>query len=446
MNTTNDMRLVEENTKSADFNGLKGIGNSRFIRNVAIVATGTAGAQVITMMFSPLLSRIYGPEAFGVMGTFMAVVSVLSPLSALSFPIAIVVARSDREAKSIVKLAAYSSLFIAMLLVLIISAGGDSLLHKLGLQEIGSYVYLFPIVVLISAWQQICNQMAIRKKLFKARAQAGVFQTLFVNIGKSSIGLIKPLSAVLIIVTVIGDALQSVLLYIGIRKTPSAEAASLQDEVSIRRVLKKYLDYPVYRSPEILINAASQSLPILMLTAYYGPVAAGFYTLCKKLLSMPSQLIGNSVGDVFYPHISQAAHEGKSLSGIIVKATAVLAGVGILPFLIVVVSGPVLFSFVFGDQWQTAGVYARWLSLWIFCGFLNTPSIKAVPVISAQKFLLAYSLPTLISRASSLAIGYHVFQSDVVTVALYSITGALTNLLLIMIVVHKSRMYDKRCR
>jgi len=46
--------------------------SSKFVRNVAIVATGTAGAQAITMAFSPINTRLYGPEAFGILGTFTA--------------------------------------------------------------------------------------------------------------------------------------------------------------------------------------------------------------------------------------------------------------------------------------------------------------------------------------------------------------------------------------
>jgi len=39
--------------------------NSALVRNVALVGSGTAGAQAITMAFSPVITRIYGPEAFG---------------------------------------------------------------------------------------------------------------------------------------------------------------------------------------------------------------------------------------------------------------------------------------------------------------------------------------------------------------------------------------------
>src|SRR5690606_19830586 len=55
---------------------IKQLGQSKFVRNVAIVATGTAGAQAITMAFAPVITRLYGPEAFGLLGTFMAILGV----------------------------------------------------------------------------------------------------------------------------------------------------------------------------------------------------------------------------------------------------------------------------------------------------------------------------------------------------------------------------------
>jgi O-antigen/teichoic acid export membrane protein len=65
------------------------------VRNVTIVASGTAGAQVITMAFAPLITRLYGPEAFGLLGTFVAILGIVTPLAALTYPIAIVLPKSD---------------------------------------------------------------------------------------------------------------------------------------------------------------------------------------------------------------------------------------------------------------------------------------------------------------------------------------------------------------
>lgn len=54
------------------------------------MASGTAMAQVISMLLAPIITRLYGPEAYGMMGTFMAIIGIFTPIAALTYPIAIV--------------------------------------------------------------------------------------------------------------------------------------------------------------------------------------------------------------------------------------------------------------------------------------------------------------------------------------------------------------------
>ena len=77
---------------------------SSFLKSVILVASGTAGAQVINLLASPIITRMYGPDAFGLLGTFIAFLGVLTPIAALSYPLAIVLPSSDREAKDLLVL------------------------------------------------------------------------------------------------------------------------------------------------------------------------------------------------------------------------------------------------------------------------------------------------------------------------------------------------------
>lgn len=88
--------------------------NKPFIKNVLIMATGTFGAQVVKMLTSPLITRIYGPDAFGVMGVFVSIIQILIPIAALTYPTAIVLPKSDLIAKELIRLSLYIS-FVMML-------------------------------------------------------------------------------------------------------------------------------------------------------------------------------------------------------------------------------------------------------------------------------------------------------------------------------------------
>jgi len=407
---------------------------SRFARNVAVVTSGTAGAQAITMAFAPLITRIYGPEAFGLLGTFMAIVAVAVPVAALAYPIAIVLPREDRDALGLVRLSATISFGVALLAAVLLAFGGDWLTATLGAESVAGYLFLIPVAMLFGAWMQIAQQWLIRKKQFGVVGRSAVAHSLILNSAKSGFGWLNPVGAVLIVLATLGHALHAALLFIGARRRYQAEATEvgIGPSTPLKELAYGHRDFPFYQSPQLLLNAASQSLPVLLLAAFFGPVIAGFYALCVQVLKAPSSVVGQAVGSVFYPHFSEAVHEGRRATPIWFKATASLGAIGFVPFVTVVVLGPWLFEFVFGSDWRVAGVFAQWLSAWMFFVFLNQPSAKAIIVYQKQHLALALNVASIFLRAGAIILGAWWLESALVAVALYSITGILHNVIFIL--------------
>ncbi len=422
---------------------LRRLRKSKFVCNVAIVATGTAGAQAVTMAFSPIITRLYGPEAFGLLGMFMALVALLYPISALAYPIAIVLPKEDNDAKDIARLSVYISLAMAVVFLLAILVGGDWLLALAGAKAIAAFDLLIPLNVLFVTWLQIAQKWLIRKKQFHVTAKVAVVQSLVVNSTKVGIGWFNPLAAVLIVLTTFGCALHTVMLYFGAkREGPSKDyTGQSQTRTPLFELAKRYYDFPLYRTPQIFLNAISQNLPVLMLAAFFGPSSAGFYAICRRVLSLPSELIAKSVGDVFYPRIAEAANKGENLTSLILKATLGLIAVGFLPFALVVVFGPWLFAFVFGVEWIQAGEYARWLALWLFFAFINRPSVAAIPVMNLQGYFLIYELLSVGLRLLALCIGFFMFKDDILAILLFSLAGIVLNVSLILLTLYRSKSY-----
>lgn len=421
---------------------LKNSYRSKFVRNVAVVASGTAASQAIAIAFSPLITRLYGPDAFGILGAFLAIVSVLTPIAALSYPIAIVLPKEDVDARGLARLSAYISIFIGILLSILTYLAGDRLVSLLGVKEIGSLIFLVPIMVMFSGFMEISGQWLIRKRQFQITAKASVVQALLVNALNTGFGYFRPLAAVLVSMATIGNVLYSVLLTIGARKTGLQQKSIINPdnaEPSLKVLAKRYYDFPCFRTPQSFINSLSQNLPVLMLATLFSPAAAGFYSLCRRVLDMPSRLVGKSVGDVFYPRITEASHNRENLSRLILKATTSLAAIGFIPFASIVAFGPWLFNLIFGSNWIVAGVYARWLALWLFFLFINRPSIASVPALNLQKWLFLYELLLTASRVLALYLGFIIYGNDITAIILLSIIGMLFNIYLILHVVLKSR-------
>lgn len=319
---------------------------SSFLRNVLLVAGGTAGAQAITMLFVPIVTRLYGPEAFGVQGTFMAILSVLTPIAAFTYPIAMVLPKEDKHAIGLAKISIAICLAFSILLAILLFLLGDYLVNLLNIESIGAYLWLLPIAMVLSALHQILSQWLIRKKEFKQTAKAAIYQALTVNLTKVGFGLLSPLAIVLVVISAIANGIHALYLYLGLKKKEILVQAAYDldtNRLATLDLAKKHKDFPLYRMPQVFLNAVSQSLPVLLLATFFGPASAGFYALSKTVMGLPSMLIGKSVSDVFYPKITEAAHKGESIKPLLMKATNAMALVGFIPFALIVFAGAFYF-------------------------------------------------------------------------------------------------------
>lgn len=425
---------------------IKQLIKSPFVKNVTVLATGTAAAQGITFLLAPIITRLYGPEAYGIMGTFNSFINIIIPVAALTYPIAIVLPKNDQNAKGIIKLSLVITAIIAFVTLLLLLLFDNYIIELFNLHEIENFLLLIPIVVIFAGLMQVSEQWLIRTKQFSINARVTFFQSFIINGGKAGIGFFYPSAVVLVALTVLSNGLKAaMMMFFSKRRTYIKNEKKYESEkkFSLKELAKKHSDFPLYRAPETFLNAISQSLPILMLTAFFGPISAGFYTLGRSVMGIPGQLIGKSIGDVFYPRIAEAANNGEKLTPIVTKATIILASIGIVPFGIVILFGPELFSFVFGEQWVVAGEYARWLALWNFFGFMNRPSVKSLPVLNALKFHLIYTIIMLITRIILLALGYYIFTNDILAIKLFGVSGAILNLGLILITIRICKKFDK---
>jgi len=75
----------------------EGLRQSHFLKSVATLASGTALAQAIPILVSPILTRLYTPENFGALAVFMAIVSSIAPAVCGKYEVAMVLPQSNRQ-------------------------------------------------------------------------------------------------------------------------------------------------------------------------------------------------------------------------------------------------------------------------------------------------------------------------------------------------------------
>src|ERR1700738_4276204 len=73
-----------------------------FLRNVAIMLTGSVAGQLVSVLLSPILTRIYSPQQFGILSVYMAILTMLVVVASLRYEIALTLATSEEEAINLV--------------------------------------------------------------------------------------------------------------------------------------------------------------------------------------------------------------------------------------------------------------------------------------------------------------------------------------------------------
>lgn len=421
----------------------KRLSSHRLVRSVAIVASGTAGAQAISLGFSPILTRLYTPEAFGILGTFLAMLAVMMPLAAFNYPMAIVLPSRDEDAICLAQLSIGVGLVNACLVAVLLWAWGDALVALIGLETIASYMYLLPVAMGLSALLAVIMQWVIRKKNFALKAKVAVIQSLVINGAKAGIGAVMPQAFVLILITTLGSGLHALLLYrsqplSAKRSTPTA--SHFQRTLSTyRRLAAQHKDFVLFRTPQATLNAASQGLPVVILAATFGAAAAGLYALARMVLEAPAKLLGHSVATVLYPRINEAAIQGENIFRLVVKATIVLLGIGGVLFGGLILLGPELFSLVFGAEWRHAGSFAQWLALWTLVSFAARPCVAAIPVLKLEHFFLLHEVLSAAVRFLALFIGAFFWDSAMTAIALFSLANVLSYSVLMIVVLQVAK-------
>lgn len=406
---------------------------SRFARNVASVGMGIAAAQMISLLFTPLLTRLYGPEAFGVLGAYTAVVNIITPLATLGYANAVVMPEDEEQAFAVARLSFVSAVLVAPVALLFVHLFKPQIAQWTGLEAAPNFLYLIPLSLLLVAFFSVASQAAIREGLFKHKAQAYVGGTLAINGAKLAGGLLAPSGLLLIAVAVAGKAVYATLLLARVPKQGVLQIREWLGFRGIRQSAKEYRDFAAYRMPQSVIRATAMGLPVLLLTALFGAEAAGQYSITVLVLSAPVMLLGDSVGEVFYPKITRSIQtRGGDAHAVIAKATLALIVLGALPFGLVVLFGDEIFPFVFGDEWVRAGEYAQWIALWLAATLASRPSVAAIPVLRIQHLLLAYEIVITGARVAALYVGARVMGSDLAAIAVFSLVNVVGYLCLIV--------------
>ena len=376
-----------------------------FVGDVVTISAGTAVAQLIGVITTPLLTRVFGVEAFGLLGLFISMIHIGEVISCLRYESSIMLPASDEEAANQLALSLTVAVIISSILFLVLWIGKYWLADLLKSPDLAPYIPWVSFTTLISGFFVALNSWNTRTKHFHRLATAKVLSIGGTSLSQLLIGLAGfTRGGHLIAGNIFGLSLSTLFLII---KIWIDHSLFFLRHISVTKMIagmKRYRKFPLVSSWSSLLNTTSLQLPSLLLAAFFSPTVVGFYMLGHRVLRMPLSLIGNSISQVFYQRASEARLSG-NLSSLVFNIISRLIAIGMFPILLLAIAGREIFVFIFGGNWGEAGIYMQILSIWTLFVFIGNPISTLTNVLEKQEASLIFNIILISSRVASLILG-----------------------------------------
>jgi O-antigen/teichoic acid export membrane protein len=393
-----------------------------YLGNIAKLAGGVAVGQGIAILASPVLTRLYEPSEFGVLAVYTAIVGIIGAMASLSYHQAIPLPENDGDAANIFGL----SLFIIVATFLVSSIAifivGKQVVDQLGVPELAAYLWLIPLGILGLSTYETVTQWAIRQKSFPVIARTSAAKGIVQSGTQLIAGFAGAGPIGLLLGQLFGQWTGAVrLLRNALRKSGAAfRGVTL---AGAKEASQNYFKFLRFTSPSIVFNVAGRDSPPLILAYFFGSSVAGMFALGERVLMIPVTLIAKSASQVFVSSAAQFHREGR-LAIEVEHLFDRMLRLALAPVVILGISAPALFSFVFGEQWTEAGHYVRWLSAWLLFVFISRALTPVVFVLERQRVGMWFQGLLATGRIATLVAGGLIGDARL-SVAMFGVVSSL---------------------
>ncbi len=154
---------------------------------------------------------------------------------------------------------------------------------------------------------------------------------------------------------------------------------------TIRKVAKRYIEFPKYQALPYLLNTISLLFPVLIINKIYSEEITGFFDLSRMVLALPLALITMSISQVLFQKLSEKKNKGEKILKEILNTAKTLSILTIPAMIILYFWGTELFGFVFGKEWIISGEYTSILVFSYSIKFIVSPISIVFPALEKIK-------------------------------------------------------------
>ena len=415
---------------------------SDFVKYVLVLMSGTVVAQVLSLIFTPIITEIYTPEEGAELGLFVRIVTLVAAFATLRYEIALPIIKNNSHSFRLYLMALRTTIVVVLIAsFIIVFPVGFSL-------SINSSIFylLIPIAILFLSIDNLGTNWAIRNKLFKHISYTRLSNSVVANSTKIGLGWLGLGSAGLILGMVAG-AFISMLWFVKDFLRAKNEHKIAWNSPRNVLVAKKNKEFPFVSLPHVLMDLGRDLLIALFILKIFSKEDYGLYDLSFRMLKVPVIFIGVAIGQVFFQKCSQKVNRGEFILPVMKTSVLSLVLLSVIPFTCLFFFGEEIFAYVFSEKWREAGVFAEIMSPWLMVSFISSP-ITSIPVIlKRQSDFFKLSLIGAIMLLISITIPPMIFDMSIyTTLIIMSASQSLFLLFLIFKIFGFAQKYENEKR
>lgn len=391
-----------------------------FARKSLILTLGTGLSQVIPVLFTPLLTRLFTPVEFGFFAIISSITAIISVISMGKYESVVLIAKNDSDAANIVVFSLIISFLVSTLALIVLFLVSDSLISIMKQPRLEFWIYICPLTSFLISIYQVYNEWCIRRSQFIQLSYNKIINSGAITFSNLSFGLLKVSSGGLILGELIGRLITAVVAIFNTLKEDFELFLGINKDRMVF-LAKKYINAPKYIMPGQLINTLAGHGVVLLIASFFGEKEVGYYSITGMALSVPATLISLAIRDVFKNKANDEYTKNKNALSIYKKTLKITTVFSVLIFTFLFIVLPDLFSFIFGKDWRIAGEYARILSPAIMISFIAESVWGMFIIAEKMKEIFIWQTQFLFFTILSVLFGYYYFETMEMVLICYAI-------------------------
>lgn len=383
-------------------------------KNIFKLSSGTIFGQGIYLVTLPLITRIFGAEIIGILTFLIAIAAIIRSISDLGLTNSLMIG-NQKNLILTYRVISTINLLLSILSALLISI----YLNKIHEYDINIIFLFITILIIIYTDQQIqvSYTWLNRMKHYNILMYNPIIKNGIFCVGSIIFGILGMKLNGYLIAYILGQVIT--LIHMKRNLPKYSYTFKIKD---FKQSIKDNKRFVIYQLPTNILSNLKNQLPTILIQSLWGPQILGYYSITVKVLQVPSSLLANAIGRVFFQTVSNMKRQGEDIAQYVLNNMLKGIKLAIIPMILLISFGEIGAVILLGADWSIVGDFIKILALMYFFIFLmNTVQGLAI-TLEKQNITLLTNIIQIICFFIGAYLGKYYFDSIYIGLLLMSVS------------------------